>query len=162
MSALCYICNWFSVVVLHRSMVDWRGYVCHRYMSILLYVKLIRCSGVPEIYGRLEEGGLYAFLNTLAVLCFASQRSFLRKTNKGNILSICHVTAFFDLFSHIHVNNFWNICDRNFKLFAYNLTCSFAEVISMFLSRDQISYIKSIFLHNGRISFVCVYFCLGY
>ena len=25
-------------------------------MCILLYVKLIWCSGVPEIYGQLEEG----------------------------------------------------------------------------------------------------------
>ena len=27
-------------------------------------------------------GGPFAFLNTLAVLCFASQRSFLQKTNE--------------------------------------------------------------------------------
>ena len=36
-----------SVVVLHRSMVNWRrgvGSVCHGYMCILLYVKLM-CSG---------------------------------------------------------------------------------------------------------------------
>ena len=26
-------------------------------MCILLYVKLIQCSGVPEIYGQLEEEG---------------------------------------------------------------------------------------------------------
>ena len=26
-------------------------------MCILLYVKLFWCSGVPEIYGQLEEGG---------------------------------------------------------------------------------------------------------
>ena len=25
-------------------------------MSILLYVELIWCSGIPEIYGNLEEG----------------------------------------------------------------------------------------------------------
>ena len=25
-------------------------------MCILLYVKLIQCSGIPEIYGHLEEG----------------------------------------------------------------------------------------------------------
>ena len=31
--------------------------VCHGYMCILLYVKLIWCSGFPEIYGQLEEGG---------------------------------------------------------------------------------------------------------
>ena len=32
------------------------GSVCHGYMCILLYVKLIWCSGVAEIYGQLEEG----------------------------------------------------------------------------------------------------------
>ena len=30
-------------------------------MCILLYVKLIWCSGVPGIYGELEEGGICAF-----------------------------------------------------------------------------------------------------
>ena len=33
------------------------GSVCHGYMCILLYVKLIQCSGFPEIYARLEERG---------------------------------------------------------------------------------------------------------
>ena len=38
-------------------MIDWRkGYVCPRYMCILLYVKLMWCSGVPYIYGKLEKG----------------------------------------------------------------------------------------------------------
>ena len=32
------------------------GSVCHGYMCILLYVKLIGCSGFPEIYAQLEEG----------------------------------------------------------------------------------------------------------
>ena len=32
------------------------GPVCHGYMCILLYVKLIECSGVAEIYAQLEEG----------------------------------------------------------------------------------------------------------
>ena len=27
-------------------------------MCILLYVKLIWCSGIPQIYDQLEEGGL--------------------------------------------------------------------------------------------------------
>ena len=43
--AFCYMWNLFGVVVLHRSMVDcrrwWWGYICHQYMCILLYVKLI-------------------------------------------------------------------------------------------------------------------------
>ena len=33
------------------------GSVCHRYMCILLYVKLMQCSGFPEIYARLEGVG---------------------------------------------------------------------------------------------------------
>ena len=32
------------------------GSVCHGYMCILLYGKLIQCSGFPEIYAQLEEG----------------------------------------------------------------------------------------------------------
>ena len=32
--------------------------MCCRYMCILPYVKLIQCSGIPYIYGQLEEGAL--------------------------------------------------------------------------------------------------------
>ena len=32
------------------------GSVCHGYMCILLYVKLIGCNGVALIYAQLEEG----------------------------------------------------------------------------------------------------------
>ena len=46
-------------------MVHWRrGYICPRYMCIFRYVKLIWCSGVPEIYGRLEERGYLIFVCT--------------------------------------------------------------------------------------------------
>ena len=31
------------------------GYIWPKYMCILLYVKHIQCSGIPEIYGQLEE-----------------------------------------------------------------------------------------------------------
>ena len=34
------------------------GYICPQYMCILLYVTLIECNGILEIYGQLEEGGL--------------------------------------------------------------------------------------------------------
>ena len=54
--AFFYMWNVFGVLVFHRSMVDWRGDTSDLYMS--------------------SEN-----LNTLAVLCFASQRSFLQKTN---------------------------------------------------------------------------------
>ena len=30
--------------------------MCPKYMCILLYVKLMWCSGIPQIYGQLEEG----------------------------------------------------------------------------------------------------------
>ena len=32
------------------------GSVCHGYMCILLYMKVVWCSGVAEIYGQLDEG----------------------------------------------------------------------------------------------------------
>ena len=38
------MCNLFGVVVLHRSILDWRGSICHGHMCILLYAKLIRCN----------------------------------------------------------------------------------------------------------------------
>ena len=44
-SAICE--TYFGVVVFHTSMVNWRGYICPKYMCILLYVKLIQCSGIP-------------------------------------------------------------------------------------------------------------------
>ena len=48
--AFCYMWKLFGVVVLQRSMLTWGGYICHGYLYILLYVKLIWCSGVAEIY----------------------------------------------------------------------------------------------------------------
>ena len=62
---LCSMLNLFGVVVFHRTMVNWsrggfcgvavfntfmvnwRGCICPKYMCILLYVKLIQCSGIP-------------------------------------------------------------------------------------------------------------------
>ena len=32
------------------------GSICHGYMCIVLYMKLIWCNGFPEIYASLEEG----------------------------------------------------------------------------------------------------------
>ena len=48
--------NLFGVVVFQRCMVNWGVYICHGYMCILLYVKLIWCGGVPEICGWLPGG----------------------------------------------------------------------------------------------------------
>ena len=55
-----YICNLFGVMVFQRSMLDWRwggGSICHGYMCIVLYIKLIWCNGFPEIYAQLEDWG---------------------------------------------------------------------------------------------------------
>ena len=49
--------NLCSVVVFHRSMVNWRRGPW--YMSILLYVKCLWCSGIPHIYDQLEEGAAH-------------------------------------------------------------------------------------------------------
>ena len=32
--------------------------MCPHYMYILLYMKLLQCSGIPAIYGQLKEGAL--------------------------------------------------------------------------------------------------------
>ena len=58
--AFCYLWKLFSIVVLHRYMLNWRrgvGSICHGYMCIQLSMTVIWCSGFPEIYARLEEGG---------------------------------------------------------------------------------------------------------
>ena len=46
----------FSVAVFLTSMINWMGYICPQCMCILLYVKLIWCSGISQIYVQLEEG----------------------------------------------------------------------------------------------------------
>ena len=56
MCILLYV-NPLHLVVFHISMVNWRR--TPRYMCILLlYMKLIWCSGIPQIYDQLEEGSL--------------------------------------------------------------------------------------------------------
>ena len=49
-----YVVYWFSRDLC--SIGGGGGSVCNWYMCILLYVKVIWCSGFPEIYARLEEG----------------------------------------------------------------------------------------------------------
>ena len=56
---LCYIWNLFGVMVFQTSMLNWRrgvGSICHGYMCIVLYMKLICCNGFPDIYAWLGEG----------------------------------------------------------------------------------------------------------
>ena len=56
--------NVFGVVVFHTSMVNWHGgYICPKYMCIVLYVKLIWCSSIPYIYGQLEDGGALVYVH---------------------------------------------------------------------------------------------------
>ena len=43
------------------------GSVCHRYMCILLYVKLMQCSGFPEIYAHLWG---YVSLRSICILLY--------------------------------------------------------------------------------------------
>ena len=44
------------------------GYICLQYMYILLYVKLLWCSGFPEIYAQLEGG--YVCLWYMCILLY--------------------------------------------------------------------------------------------
>ena len=55
-STICetYLVQLYSI---HLSLIGW-GYICHMYMCILLYVKLIWCSCIPQMYSQLEERGL--------------------------------------------------------------------------------------------------------
>ena len=39
----------FGVAVFLTSMINWRGYICPKYMCIVLYVKRIQHSGIPLI-----------------------------------------------------------------------------------------------------------------
>ena len=45
------------------------GSICHRYMYILLDMKLICCSGFPEIYAHLEGVGQSAMMTLVYVHC---------------------------------------------------------------------------------------------
>ena len=47
-------------MVFQGSRLNWRrrvGVVCHWYICILLYVRLIWCSGFPDMYAQMEEFG---------------------------------------------------------------------------------------------------------
>ena len=66
----CYVWNWCGVVVFHGSMVNWRrGWG----QSVM---KLMQCSGLPWIYGQLEEEAGFSLLWKLfGIMVF--QRSML-------------------------------------------------------------------------------------
>ena len=58
----CAISAKFCVVVFKASMLNCRGAICHGYMCIVLYMKLIWCNSFAEIYAQLEEGETYVVL----------------------------------------------------------------------------------------------------
>ena len=45
-------CAKFGVAVLKVFMLDWGVLICHGYMCIVLYMKLIWCNGFAEISAR--------------------------------------------------------------------------------------------------------------
>ena len=68
------------------------GLVCHGYICILLYVKLIWCSGFPDIYAQLDErfGSLcYGYMCILLYVKLPSCSGFLeiyaRLKDKGGV-----------------------------------------------------------------------------
>ena len=96
--------NLFSVVVFHRSMVNWRGYICPQYMCILVYVKLIWCSSIPYIYGQLEVGYIcpkYMCILLYVKLLWCSSIPYIYGQLKGgtSALSICAYCYMWNLFS---------------------------------------------------------------
>ena len=46
------------------------GSICHGYMCIVLYMKLIWCNGFPEIYAHLEEGDGDQSAMGICALCY--------------------------------------------------------------------------------------------
>ena len=89
--ALFYMWNLVGVVVCHRSMADWRrGWG----QSVM---KLIQCSGLPEIYSPLEEGvGSVCDWNLFGVVVF--QRSMLTWGGQS-ALGICALFYMWNLVS---------------------------------------------------------------
>ena len=57
-----------GVVVCKASMLNCRGAMCHAYMCIVLYMKLMWCNAFAEIYTQLEGSGgvnlLYVYVHS--------------------------------------------------------------------------------------------------
>ena len=64
-SSICetYLVQWYCIDL---SSIG-GGSICHGWMCILLYVKLIQCNGIPLIYGQLEEGALVYVHSSICV-----------------------------------------------------------------------------------------------
>ena len=52
--ACCSRYNLFGVTVFQRSMLVWRGSICHGYMCMLLYMQCIWCNNIPKIYAQFQ------------------------------------------------------------------------------------------------------------
>ena len=106
----CYMWNWSGVVVFYTSMINWRGvsssdgyrssenvmmsrwpYVVLLLATRCLYVKLMQCSGTPEIYG--EMGVTFA----------------LGRCPFSYMSNLCSVVVFIDLWS-IGGGGPWYMC----------------------------------------------------
>ena len=84
----CYTWKLFGVVLFQRSMLNWRCEVvsiCHGYMCILLYMKLIWCNGFPENYAQLE-GGYLPNMNSLRNLLLLHRCFFYKRPIKKHYL----------------------------------------------------------------------------
>ena len=73
------------------------GSVCHGHMCILLYMKLIQCSGVAEIYGQLEwrvRGSLPWVLHMYNLiymkLIWCSGVAYIYCQLEEGVWSVCH------------------------------------------------------------------------
>ena len=49
-----YLVQWYSIDLWSIG----GGYICPGYMCILLYMKIIWCSGITQIFGQLQQGAL--------------------------------------------------------------------------------------------------------
>ena len=64
------------------------GSICHGYMCIVLYMKLIWCNGFPEIYAQLEEGWGQSIMG-ICELCYMSQ-AWKRVQKRDNEVRTLH------------------------------------------------------------------------
>ena len=119
----------FGVIVFHRSLVNWNWGALD--MCILLYVKLIWCSGIPQISGQLEEWWpcymcilLYVkLLWCSGIPCIYGQ---LGGTSALHICAFCYMLHIFGVivFHRSLVNWNWGALDMCILLYVKLLWCS--------------------------------------
>ena len=95
--AFLYMSNLFGLVVFQGSIFELEegvGSVCHGYMCILQCVKLISCSGFPEIYADLEEkvgsfchGNMSILLYVKLISCSQFSK-YLSSIGGGGVVSL--------------------------------------------------------------------------